>query len=182
MTMILRARSVVAAVVVASALVLTVPPAVCDAQNPTPAESARPKRRPRTGDTARAARRNEQTIRRGRTKIRQILRDPNASPEIKQTATELNGLLDRRRKLVGTLKSRHKQFVAQQQADIAALREVAQRGREITARLEAARAEVIRSSNAEITELQQIGERASSLATTLRENYDKEQRARREPR
>ena len=182
MTMILRTRGAAAAMLLASALVLALPPAVCDAQNPTPAESARPKRRPRAGDTARNARKNEQTIRRGRTKIRQILRDPNASPQIKQTATELNALLDRRRKLVGTLKSRHRQFVAQQQADIAALREVAQRGREITARLEAARAEVIRSSNAEITELEQIGERASSLASTLRDDYDKEQRARREQR
>ena len=176
-------RVAVAVLLLATAFALEpcVPSRAQDAA--APAESPRPRRRtPRDDNIASDARRSEQTIRRGRNRINQILRDPNASSQLKQSASDLNALLDRRRQLIATLKARHKEFVARQQADIAALRDLAQKGREIEARLEAARQDVVRTSTPELTELKQVSERAAELANTVHTTYDQEQRAKRQAR
>ena len=154
------------------------------AQEATPAATPRPRYRRPGADRAnqpdrRDLGRHEQAIRQGRNKIRQILRDPQASPQSKQTAAELNGLLDRRRQLIAQLKARHKSFVADHQADLNELTELARRAREVNARLDAARDETIRTSNTELAELKDISSRAATLADHLRTAYAQEQRARR---
>jgi len=173
-------RRVVVTIYALALMLASLPCAVSIASPPLPTASESPRARYRgRGADRRDLSRHEQTIRRGRSKIRQVLRDPKASPEAKRTATDLNTLLNRRHALVGTLKKRHKEFVAQHDREISELRELSRRAREISGRLDAAREQTIKANDAEMTELKQISARAAELAESLRTSYDGEQRARR---
>ncbi len=177
-------KALVAALCALAVTVVAPAPRVGLAQEATPAETPRAHyRRPGANRAnqpdARDLGRHEQTIRQGRNKIRQVLLDPKASPQVKQTATELNDMLARRRALIAQLKNRHKDFVSQHKPDLDELTELSRRAHEVNTRLDAARDETIKASSAELAELKQISINAATLAERLRTSYEQEQRARR---
>ncbi len=125
--------------------------------------------------------RHEQKIRRGKSVLRQIERDPKASSQVKQTVSELETLLSQRKALIQKLKQRHRDFVTQHQADIDELRDLVVRARAINLRLDAARRAVVNASRPELAEVTQLSNRAAALTEQLRGMYAEDRRSRLRP-
>ncbi len=142
----------------------------------TRAESAtpRPRHPPRLQDRSQDLMRQEQQIRRTRAVTRRILRDRRASETIKQQATELDGLLDKRQQLIARLQERQKTFAAQHDADMDEIVKLRARARELDDRLDAARKEVLDASKDDVAALKDAATRAADLADALRAHYVQE--------
>jgi hypothetical protein len=137
------------------------------------------RRRERLEERGRDFLRQEQQIRRSRHVTRRVLRDRRASPEMKQQATELQALLDRRETELAGLAARHKEFLARHEAEIDELEDLRKRARELDQRLSTARSELLKASEAEITALKLGSARASELVEALRQAYVQRRRDRR---
>jgi hypothetical protein len=98
---------------------------------------------------------------------------------MKQQATELQTLLDRREAALAGLAARHKDFMARHQAEIDELEDLRRRARELDQRLSTARNDLLQASQAEITSLKLGSARASELVEALRQAYVERRRERR---
>jgi hypothetical protein len=141
---------------------------------PQPAHVEKHARREHVVDAGREFAKQEQQVRRARSLLRRLLRDQRTSPEIKQRASELDELLDRRDALLATLDARYKEFVAKHKAEIDELEDLHRRAHEIDGRLSAARSELVRASEGEIKALKEGSARAAELGDALRAAYGQE--------
>ncbi len=149
---------------------LTVAGVDARAEDPTP----RPRHAPRLQDRSQDLLRQQQQIRRARVVTRRILRDRRTSDAVKQQATELDALLDKRQQLIARLQERQKTFVAQHDADMDELARLRERARELDDRLDAARKDVLDASKDDIAALKDAATRAADLADALRTHYAQE--------
>jgi hypothetical protein len=151
------------------------------AQQPTPnagpSRGARP-RRPveRPQDLAR----QESQIHRTRVVTRRILHDRRASDEIRQQATELDSLLDKRQTVLDRLEKAQQDFLAQHKAEIDEIEDLRRRAYELDERLSAARKDVLESAKNDVATLKDTTAHAATLADGLRERYVQERRQRRQ--
>lgn len=138
------------------------------------------RRRPmaRAEDRSQDLSRQESQIRRTRAVTRRIVRDRRASEAVKQKASELDALLDKRQQLIDRLQERQKTFTQQHQAEIDELEGLRRRAREIDDRLESARKDVLEASKDDLATLKQTSAHAADLADALRTYYLQERRGR----
>jgi DNA repair exonuclease SbcCD ATPase subunit len=148
------------------------------ASGSAPTAQAQTRQRPDAAARGRDLLVQQQQIRRVRAVTRRIMHDRRASAEMKQRATELDAVLDRRTELFAKLESRHADFVAQHKTDLDELEDLRQRARVLDERLTTARNEVVEASAADIAALKESSARAADLAQALREAYREERRAR----
>lgn len=140
------------------------------ADDPTP----RPRHAPRLQDRSQDLLRQQQQIRRTRVVTRRILHDRRASDAVKQQATELDALLDKRQQIIARLQERQKTFAAQHEADMDELTKLRERARELDDRLDAARKDVLDASKDDVAALKDTATRAADLADALRAHYAQE--------
>lgn len=133
----------------------------------------------RPQDASQELSRQEQQIRRTRSVTRRILRDRRASQTVKEQATQLDGLLDKRQQLIDRLQERQRSFATQHQAEIDELLDLRRRARELDDRLGTARKDVLDGSKDDIATLKDTSTRAADLADTLRTQYVEERRGNR---
>ena len=145
------------------------------AQEATP----RPRHAPRLQDRSQDLMRQQQQIRRTRAVTRRILRDRRAPDTVKQQATELDALLDKRQQIIARLQERQKTFAEQHAADIEELVKLRERARELDDQLGAARKDVLDASKDDIAALKDAATRAADLADALRAHYAQERGGRR---
>ena len=146
---------------------------------PQPARVEKPPRRERLADPGREFAHQEQRVRRAQGLLRRLLRDRRTSPEMKQQASDLAALLDRRNELLATLDVRYKEFIAKYKAEIDELDDLRRRAEELDRRLSAARNELLQASEGEIKTLKEGSAHAAALADALRAAQAQERRQRR---
>jgi DNA repair exonuclease SbcCD ATPase subunit len=120
--------------------------------------------------------RQESQIRRTRGVTRRILRDRRASDEIRQQATELDALLDKRQQVIDRLEKLQKDFLSQHKAEIDEIDDLRRRAQELDERLSTARKDVLESAKGEVATLKDATTRAADIADSLRERYLQERR------
>ena len=121
----------------------------------------------------------EQQIRAGRSVTRRVQRDPRASTELKQQATQLDALLDAREKTLARLDAQYRNFLSQHQADLAELETLRKRALEIDGKLDQARTALLQANRPDLDELKRNSQQARELAETLRASYETDRRTRR---
>ena len=122
----------------------------------------------------------EQQIRGGRSVTKRIQRDPRASAELKQKATELDQLLDARERTLAKLDTQYRDFLAQHKADLDELEDLRRRALVIDERLGQARQALVQANRPDIDELKRTSQQARTLAETLRSSYELDRRTRRQ--
>jgi triphosphoribosyl-dephospho-CoA synthetase len=163
-----------------TALIVLVASAVAATAFSQPLQRARAQRRERTVDRGRELIDQARQIRRVRSVTRRVLRDQRASPAMKQQATELAALLERREEMLAGLKAVHSEFLATHKAEIEELEAVRNRVRELSERLESARKMTLDASAGDISELKRTSKQAAETADALRASYFQERRDRRQ--
>jgi DNA repair exonuclease SbcCD ATPase subunit len=123
----------------------------------------------------------EQQIRAGRSVTKRIQRDPRASAEIKQKATELDQLLDARERTLTKLDALYRDFLAQHKAELDELEDLRKRALAIDGRLGDARNTLVQANRADIEDLKRNSQQARQLVETLRSAYELDRRTRRQP-
>jgi hypothetical protein len=121
----------------------------------------------------------EQQIRAGRSVTRRVQRDPRASTELKQQATQLDALLDAREKSLAKLDAQYRNFLSQHQADLSELETLRKRALEIDGKLDQARTALVQANRPDLDELKRNSQQARELAETLRGSYETDRRTRR---
>ena len=121
----------------------------------------------------------EQQIRAGRSVTKRIERDPRASAEIKQKATQLDQLLDTRERTLAKLDAQYRDFLSQHKADLDELENLRKRALQIDEKLGQARTALVQANKPDIDELKRTSQEAKELAETLRSSYEVDRRTRR---
>ena len=121
----------------------------------------------------------EQQIRAGRSVTKRVQRDPRASTEIKQQATQLDGLLDARERSLAKLDAQYRDFLSQHKAELDELENLRRRALEIDERLGQARTALVQANRPDIDELKRSSQQARELVETLRGAYETDRRTRR---
>lgn len=122
--------------------------------------------------------RQENQIHRTRAVTRRILHDRRASDEIRQQATELDELLDKRQQLIDRLEKLQKDFLAQHKAEIDEIEDLRRRAHDLDERLSTARKDVLESAKDDVATLKNTTTRAADIADGLRERYLRERHQR----
>ncbi len=122
--------------------------------------------------------RQENQIHRTRTVTRRILHDRRASDEIRQQASELDALLDKRQEIIERLVKQQKDFLALHKPEIEEIEDLRRRANDLDERLSSARKDVLESSKPDVAALKDATTRAADLADGLRERYLQERRKR----
>jgi hypothetical protein len=156
------------AVVIAAALVGTV--AIGGA-----AERARRER----GGHGKEMQQMEQQIRAGRSVTKRVQRDPRASADLKQKATQLDTLLESRERTLAKLNAAYRDFLAQHKSELDELEELRKRALAIDQRLGEARTVLVQANKTDIDELKRTSQEAKQLAEGLRGAYEADRRSRR---
>jgi hypothetical protein len=120
----------------------------------------------------------EQQIRAGRSVTRRVQRDPRASTQLKQQATQLDALLDARERTLGKLDAQYRDFLTQHKADLDELETLRKRALEIDARLDQGRTALVQANRPDIDELKRNSQQARELIETLRASYETDRRTR----
>jgi hypothetical protein len=121
----------------------------------------------------------EQQIRAGRSVTRRVQRDPRASTELKQQATQLDGLLDARERTLAKLDAQYRNFLSQHKTELDELETLRRRALEIDERLGQARTALVQANRPDIDELKRNSQQARELIETLRGSYESDRRTRR---
>jgi hypothetical protein len=121
----------------------------------------------------------EQQIRAGRSVTKRIERDPRASADIKQKATQLDQLLDARERTLAKLDAQYRDFLSQHKAELDELENLRKRALEIDDKLGQARTALVQANKADIDELKRTSQQAKELVETLRSSYELDRRTRR---
>jgi hypothetical protein len=121
----------------------------------------------------------EQQIRAGRSVTKRIERDPRASADIKQKATQLDQLLDARERTLAKLDAQYRDFLSQHKADLDELENLRRRALEIDEKLGQARAALVQANKSDIDEIKRTSQQAKELVETLRSSYELDRRTRR---
>ncbi len=157
------------AVVIAAALVGTV------AIGAGAAERAR---RERSGH-GKEMQQMEQQIRAGRSVTKRVQRDPRASADVKQKATQLDALLDAREQTLAKLNAAYRGFLAQHKAELDELEDLRKRALALDERLGEARTVLVQANKTDIDELKRTSQEARQLVEGLRSSYEVDRRSRR---
>jgi hypothetical protein len=120
----------------------------------------------------------ENQIRRSRVVTRRILHDRRASDEIRQQASELDALLDKRQEIIDKLVKEQQDFLAQHKAEIDEIEDLRKRAYDLDERLSSAREDVLDAGKADVDALKDATSHAATLADGLRERYLQERRQR----
>jgi hypothetical protein len=153
------------------------------AQEPSPngapdAAPERPMRQQRSVERPQDLSRQENQIHRTRVVTRRILHDRRASDEIRQQATDLDTLLDKRQQAIDRLEKLQKDFLARHKAEIDEIEDLRRRAGELDERLSTARKDVIESAKGDVAALKDDTAKAAAIADGLRERYLQERRRR----
>ncbi|HEY2388282.1 MAG TPA: hypothetical protein VGK30_15080 [Candidatus Binatia bacterium] len=122
--------------------------------------------------------RQENQIRRSRVVTRRILHDRRASDEIRQQASELDMLLDKREEILAKLVKAQQDFLAQHKAEIDEIEDLRKRAHELDERLSSARKDVLDAGKVDVDALKDATAHAAALSDGLRERYLQERRKR----
>ena len=121
----------------------------------------------------------EQQIRAGRSVTKRVQRDPRASADIKQKATQLDALLETRERTLAKLNTAYRDFLAQHQAELDELEDLRKRALALDARLGEARTLLVQANKPDIDELKRTSQEARQLVEGLRSAYEGDRRSRR---
>jgi len=141
-----------------------------------PVRPPHPGRRP--ADRPQDISRQENQIRRTRVVTRRILHDRRASEEIRQQASDLDTLLDKRQDIIDKLVKVQQDFLAQHKAEIDEIEDLRKRAHDLDERLSTARKDVLDAGKADVDALKDATTRAAQLSDGLRERYLEERRKR----
>lgn len=122
----------------------------------------------------------EQQIRAGRSVTKRIERDPRASADIKQKATQLDQLLDVRERTLAKLDTQYRDFLSQHKADLDELDDLRRRALVLDEKLGQARTALVQANKPDIDELKRTSQQARELVETLRSSYELDRRSRRQ--
>jgi len=122
----------------------------------------------------------EQQIRAGRSVTKRIDRDPRASADIKQKATQLDQLLDTRERTLAKLDAQYRDFLSQHKADLDELEDLRRRALVLDEKLGQARTALVQTNKTDIDELKRTSQQARELVETLRSSYELDRRSRRQ--
>jgi hypothetical protein len=123
----------------------------------------------------------EQQIRAGRSVTKRIQRDPRASADMKQKATQLDQQLELRERTLAKLDALYRDFLAQHKADLDELESLRKRALAIDERLGEARTLLVQANRGDIDELKRSSQDARQLVEGLRSAYELDRRTRRQP-
>lgn len=165
--------------IVRSGVIVLVTLSVAAGAYPQPSRSQHRARRERSVDRGRELVDQERQIRRTRSVTRRVLRDRRASATMKQQATDLDALLERREQMLAGLKAAQRDFLASHGAEIEELEALRKRALVLRERLDSARNQLLTARAGEISELKHSSKQAAEIAEALRAGYFQERRERR---
>jgi len=122
----------------------------------------------------------EQQIRAGRSVTKRVQRDPRASTDIKQKATQLDQLLETRERTLGKLDAQYRDFLSQHKAELDELESLRRRALDLDERLGQARSALVQANRPDIDELKRGSQQARELIESLRSSYELDRRTRRQ--
>lgn len=120
----------------------------------------------------------EQQIRTGRSVTKRIERDPRASTDLKQKATELDQVLDARERILTKLEGVYRDFLTQHRAELDELQELRKRALAIDQRLDEARTALVQANRGDLDELKRSSQQARQLVEQLKGAYDVDRQTR----